>query len=75
MTKERYISPEKKAKYYWYSKMNYNSIITEYQTIINLLDNKPNEPTKSRTKTWVELNDDHVERIILIVKLDLKLQC
>ena len=75
MTKERYISPEKKAKYYWYSKMNYNNIITEYQTIINLLDNKPNEPTKSRTKTWVELNDDHVERIILIVKLDLKLQC
>ena len=47
----------------------------EYKKIINLLHNKPNEPTKSRTKTWLELNDDHVERITLIVKLDLKLQC
>ena len=75
MTKERHISPEKKTKHYWCSKMNYNSIIMEYKKIINLLHNKPNEPTKSRTKTWLELNDDHVERITLIVKLDLKLQC
>ena len=30
--------------------MNYNSIITEYQDIINLLDNTPNQPTKLRTK-------------------------
>ena len=30
----------------------------EYQKIINLLDNTPNQPTKFRTKTWVEINDD-----------------
>ena len=30
----------------------------EYQRIINLLDNTPNQPTKFRRKNWVELNDD-----------------
>ena len=25
---------------------------------INLLDNTPNQPTKFRTKNWVEINDD-----------------
>ena len=30
----------------------------EYQKIINLLDNKPNEPTKFKTKNCVEINDD-----------------
>ena len=30
----------------------------EYQTIINLLDNTPNQPTKFRKKNWVEINDD-----------------
>ena len=29
----------------------------EYQKI-NLLDNTPNQPTKFRTKNWVEINDD-----------------
>ena len=38
--------------------MNYNSIITEYRKIINLLDNTPNQPTKFRTKHWVEINDE-----------------
>ena len=28
----------------------------EYQKIINLLDNTPNQPTKFRTKNWVEIN-------------------
>ena len=28
----------------------------EYQKIINLLDNGPNQPTKFRTKKWVEIN-------------------
>ena len=28
-----------------------------YQKIINLLDNTQNQPTKSRTKNWVEIND------------------
>ena len=30
----------------------------EYQKITNLLDNAPNQPTKFRTKKWVETNDD-----------------
>ena len=30
----------------------------EYQKMINLLDNTPNQPTKFRTKNWVEINDD-----------------
>ena len=30
----------------------------EYQKVINLLDNKPNQPTKFRTKNWIEINDD-----------------
>ena len=29
----------------------------EYQKIINLLKNRPNQPTKFRTKNWVETND------------------
>ena len=33
----------------------------EYQKIINFLDNTPNEPTKFRTKNWVEINDDSHE--------------
>ena len=30
----------------------------EYQKIINLLDNTPNQPTKFRTKNLVEINDE-----------------
>ena len=30
----------------------------EYQKIINLLDNTPNQPSKSITTNWVELNDE-----------------
>ena len=30
----------------------------EYQKIINLLDNRPNQPSKFWTKHWVEVNDD-----------------
>ena len=30
----------------------------EYQKIIRLLYNTPNQPTESRTKNWVEINDD-----------------
>ena len=53
--------------------MNYNSIIMEYQKMINLLDNTPNQPTKLRTKNWVEKNDE--SHVTVIVKLDLKIQC
>ena len=30
----------------------------EYQKIINLLDNTPNQSTKFRTKDWFEINYD-----------------
>ena len=30
----------------------------EYDKIITLLDNTPKQPTKFRTKNWVEINDD-----------------
>ena len=30
----------------------------EYQKIINLLDKTPNQPSKFRTKSWVEINDN-----------------
>ena len=30
----------------------------EYQKIINFLDNTPNQPTKVKTKNWVEINYD-----------------
>ena len=33
----------------------------EYQEIINLLDNKLNQPTKFRTTNWVEINDESQE--------------
>ena len=29
----------------------------EYQKIINLLDNLSNQPSNSRTKNWIEIND------------------
>ena len=29
----------------------------EYQKIANLLDTESNQPSKSRTKNWVEIND------------------
>ena len=30
----------------------------EYEKIINLLDNTPNQPSKLKTKNWVEINGD-----------------
>ena len=30
----------------------------EYQKIISLLENTPNQPTKFRTKNWAQINDD-----------------
>ena len=30
----------------------------EYQKIANLLESAPNQPTKFRTRNWVEINDD-----------------
>ena len=30
----------------------------EYQKIINLLDKTNNQPSKFKTKNWIEVNDD-----------------
>ena len=30
----------------------------EYQKLINLLDNTPNQPSKCKTKNWIEINDE-----------------
>ena len=30
----------------------------EYEQVINMLDNTSNQPSKFRTKNWVEINDD-----------------
>ena len=30
----------------------------EYQKIINLLENRPNQASKFRTKSWIEVNDE-----------------
>ena len=51
MIKKIYISRRTTENYF-------NSIIIEYQKTINLLDNTPSQPTKFKTKNWVEINDD-----------------
>ena len=83
--KERYISSEEKQKINddisWY-----NNIILEYQKNfkdnflkikkilkITFLGNTPNQPIKFRTKNWDKINDEHVEHITPIVKLNSKL--
>ena len=40
----------KYLKKYIYLLISYNSVIMEYQKMINLSDNKPIQPTKFRTK-------------------------
>ena len=36
----------------------HSSIIKEYQKIANVLDSAPNQPSKFRTRNWVEINDE-----------------
>ena len=43
----------------------------EYQKIINLLDDTTNQPSKFRTRNWVEMNENQKESMIIIT-LDLK---
>ena len=33
-------------------------MITEYQKMINLLDNTQNGPSKFKTRNWVDINDE-----------------
>ena len=47
----------------------------EYKKKIrNLLDNPTNQPSKFRSKNWVEINDGSYGKTTLVVKLYLKLQ-
>ena len=36
----------------------YNNVIMEYQKMINLLDNTANQPSKFRTRNWLEIDDE-----------------
>ena len=47
----------------------------EYQKIANLMDDTSNKPSKFRTRNLVETMMNQEEQIMLIVKLNLKLQC
>ena len=47
----------------------------EYQKIVNLIDDTSNQPSKFRTRNWVEINDESRGAHMLLVKLSLKLQC
>ena len=44
----------------------------EYQKIINLLQNTPNQSSKFKTKNWVEINDGSCAT--LVVQLNSKLE-
>ena len=44
----------------------------EYQKIANLLDNETNQPSKFRTRNWVEIDDESGEDILVTI-LNLKL--
>ena len=41
-----------------------------YQKIINLLDNKPDQPSKFKIKSLIEINDESQGIITKIIKLD-----
>ena len=48
----------------------------EYQKIANLLDDvSSNQPSKFKTKNWVEVNDESRGTYQVIVKSNLKLLC
>ena len=47
----------------------------EYQNVITLLNNTPNQPSQFRTQNWVEINDDARVTLIPIFKSNLRLQC
>ena len=69
------VENENDKENYWYSWYQYNSIIMEYQKIINWPDNAYNQPTKFRTKSWIEINDDARGTYDANSQIKLKLQC
>ena len=46
-------------------------MIMEYKKIINLLDDRTNQPSKFKTRNLVEINDESKESMIILT-LDLK---
>ena len=55
---------------------SYNNIIMEYQKIANVLDNNlSNQPSKFRTKNWVEINDESKESYSANSDIRFKKQC
>ena len=44
----------------------------EYQKIINLLENTPNQPNKFKTKSWVEVNDESCGNYSVISQIKFK---
>ena len=44
----------------------------EYQKITNFLDNASNQPSKFKTKNWVEINDESRERYSVHSQIRLK---
>ena len=47
----------------------------EYQKIVNLSDNTLDQPSKFRTKNWVEINDESKESYGTGSDIKFKLQC
>ena len=47
----------------------------DYQKIANLIDDRSNQPSKFRTKCWVEINDESRGTYNVIVKSNSKVQC
>ena len=69
--KERYTCPEKDSKLLM-SWNKYSNIIIEYQKIIIFLYNKVTQPSKFRTKNWVEVIDDLRGMINIISQIKFK---
>ena len=46
----------------------------EYEKIANLLNNESDQPSKFRTRNWVEIMMNE-EKIMQIATLNLRLQC
>ena len=55
--KERLTYLQKKDNKLLMNYDQYNNIILEYQKIINLIGNTPDQLSKFRTKTWIEINN------------------
>ena len=47
----------------------------EYQKIANLIDDASNQPSRFRTKNWVEINDESRGTCNVNSQINSKLQC